>query len=386
MALNVISNFAANVAQRFLTVTESEVTRSLGKLASGTRVVSARDDAASLAIGSRLRAEVAALSTAVVNAGQASSLLQIADGALGQVDNILVRMKQLAVQGSSENLSNTERTFLYNEFDALRSEIDRIAADTEFSGVKLLNGQTTFSAGTFGSNIEAADGFVAFSFEPNASNVSTGNAFSLDYDSANNVFTLTNTSTAVSDSVASVSAPSAGSTSDFIFSKFGLTLSVSSAFNDSAGIASNNTFTVSASTGNTTLAFKIGTGGVATEDDITITLQQANVASLNSSLATVNFAASAATATNASTFVTSALDQLNTARADVGTFQNRLEFAANNLRSTIENTEAARSTLLDLDVAQEITTLTSKQLLLQSGISALSQANQVPQALLRLFQ
>ena len=140
MALNVISNFAANVAHRSLTMSDAAQTSSLTKLASGKRVLSAKDDAASLAIGSRLNAEVVAMRTAKVNAGQAGSMLQIADGAMSTISDILVRMKELAVQASSGQFSDTERTILNNEFTALRSEVTRISQDTEFNGIQLING------------------------------------------------------------------------------------------------------------------------------------------------------------------------------------------------------------------------------------------------------
>ena len=91
-------------------------------------------------------------------------------------------------------------------------------------------------------------------------------------------------------------------------------------------------------------------------------------------------------AETASTAVSTAIDTLNTSRSNVGAAQNRLTFAAQNLASAIENAEAARSTLLDLDVASEITVFTSKQILVQTGIAMLAQANQMPQNLLRLFQ
>ena len=84
--------------------------------------------------------------------------------------------------------------------------------------------------------------------------------------------------------------------------------------------------------------------------------------------------------------MTSAIDTLNNSRAGIGAAQNRLDFASANLATAIENAESARSALLDLDVAQEITTLTSKQILVQAGVSMLSQANQLPQNLLQLFQ
>ena len=115
MALNVISNFAANTARRNLELTDAALTSSLNKLSSGSRVVSAKDDAASLAIGSGLRAHERALQTATVNASQAGSLLQIADGAMANVGDILTRAKELAVQASSGQFSATERTMFDNE-------------------------------------------------------------------------------------------------------------------------------------------------------------------------------------------------------------------------------------------------------------------------------
>ncbi len=141
MALNIISNFAANVAHRNLTVNDRRATSEISKLSSGLRVLGARDDAASLAIGSRLRAEVGALRQANVNAGQAGSLLQVADGALNTVGDILFRLKVLAVQSGSDNVGEAERNSLQLEFGSLQQEIDRIAGDTEFNGVRLINGE-----------------------------------------------------------------------------------------------------------------------------------------------------------------------------------------------------------------------------------------------------
>jgi flagellin-like hook-associated protein FlgL len=146
MALNVVSNLGASIAHRAIKANEASVTQSVTRLSAGSRVVAARDDAASLAIGSRLRAETSALGQAVVNAGQAASLLQIAEGAAATLEGILVRMKTLAVQAGSGQLSNAERAVLDTEFQALIVEIDRIASDTEFNGVKLIgNAGVTFA-------------------------------------------------------------------------------------------------------------------------------------------------------------------------------------------------------------------------------------------------
>ena len=155
MPLNVISNFAANVAMRNLAISDNAATTSLSKLSSGSRVVSAKDDAASLAVGSRLEAERTGLQQALVNAGQAISMLQIADGAMSYVNDVMVRMKSLAVQAGSGSLSGTERAMLDTEYQALLSEVDRIASDTEFAGTLLVDGAisvSTASATDFAAN------------------------------------------------------------------------------------------------------------------------------------------------------------------------------------------------------------------------------------------
>lgn len=140
MALTVISNFAANVAHRNLSVSDGDATQSLARLSSGKRVQTAKDDAAALAIGSRLRAEVAAIQAARVNAGQAASMLQIADGAMSQIDDILVRLKTLSIQAGSSQFGSVERGLIDAEYQQLLLEIDRIAKDTEFNGANILDG------------------------------------------------------------------------------------------------------------------------------------------------------------------------------------------------------------------------------------------------------
>jgi flagellin len=274
MPLNVVSNYAANVAHRNLQATDIAASNSLAKLSIGKRVVSARDDAASMAIGSRMQSEVMGLKQAVINAGQANSMLQIADGAMSMLSDIVTRMRVLAMQADSQNLGDTERSFLDAEFQALKLEIDRIANDTEFNGTKLINADIT-------------------------------------------------------------------------------------------------------------LTFKVGTGTVATEDDLTFSISGVTAADLtvdgDDILNTTN-------TETALTNISTAIDTLNTARAEIGAAQNRLDYATANLQIAIENSEAARSTLLDLDLAAEMTNFTSKQVLMQSGVAMLAQANQLPQNLLRLLQ
>ncbi len=186
MPLTVISNFAANVAHRNLAKSDMETTRSLTQLSSGQRVVSARDDAASMAIGSRLRAEVAALQAARVNAGQAVSMLQIAEGAMGQVDGILVRMKSLAIQAGSSQFGSVERSLIDAEFQQLLLEIDRIAQDTEFNGANLLDGGE--ASVLLQASDPVNDGISKITVD---SSVDADSVFRYSYDASNEILSVT---------------------------------------------------------------------------------------------------------------------------------------------------------------------------------------------------
>ncbi|MEE9300727.1 MAG: flagellin [Alphaproteobacteria bacterium] len=386
MALNLISNFAANVAHRNLVKTDMATTSSLAKLSSGTRVVSAKDDAASLAIGKRLESEVASLRQAQVNAGQASSMLQIADGALATISDIVTRMKTLAVQSSSGQLSDTERVLLDAEFTSLRSELDRIAQDTEFNGTALLNGSNTFSASSVGTDIEAADGFELFSFgsNPGSTFLSAGDTLALVFVTATNILTVTNQTTLQSDTVTVNAPPAAGSFSDILLGDFNLTIRLNSLFATDVAVSANNTLIIAGGTSNTfSLTFKVGTG-TASFDSISFSVKQATAAELASGLDTQTIAAQG-DANTAIGLLSTAIDKVNEIRADIGAAQNRVEFASQNLGSSIENSEAARSNLLDLDIAAEMTVFASKQVLMQAGISMLAQAQQIPQNLLKLL-
>jgi len=381
MALNMVSNYAANVAHRNLAATDMQATASLAKLSSGTRVVSAKDDAASMAIGSRLNAEIQALRQATVNAGQAASMMQIADGAMARTSDILTRMKTLSVQAGSDQLGDVERGMLQTEYSALLSEIDRIAEATTFNGKTLVAGSAATELATLGADLTAADGFAKFQFDPG---VGTAN-FTVDYTTADNVMTITNTTTGESQGV---TLPTAGAialneTESVDFSQLGVKLTLNSAFDKTANSGAGNVVTTAVNANaNTSFDFKIGTGTVANIDTLTITIGAATANALALDTTSIGTSATANIALDA---INGAIDALNTSRAGIGASQNRLEFASSNLASTIENQESARSNLLDLDVASEMTNFTSKQILMQAGVSMLAQANQMPQNLLKLL-
>ncbi len=140
MGLRINTNVPSLSAQRSLSQTNNRLDSNLRKLASGKRITRAGDDAAGLAISEKLRAGIRSLRQAKRNANDGISLVQTAEGALGEISNMIIRLRELAVQASSDTVGVTERSFSDIEFQKLKEEIDRIANSTDFNGIKLLNG------------------------------------------------------------------------------------------------------------------------------------------------------------------------------------------------------------------------------------------------------
>jgi len=238
MALNVISNFAANIAQRNLRAADQQATNSLNKLSSGSRVVSAKDDAASMAIGSALKAEVMAMEQATVNARQAGSLLQIADGAMANVSEILVRAKMLAVQASSGQFSSTERQMFDNEYQSLLSEINRIAITTKFAGNLLVNGTVDVEKRLNGLSYDGNENFVNhISNENGFDNIAfdedvQSSVYRFSYNQVTRELTARSLDTATAQTVtlANRSIPE-GQTEVVKFSQLGMTVTLNNLFN-----------------------------------------------------------------------------------------------------------------------------------------------------------
>jgi Flagellin and related hook-associated proteins len=144
------TNTAANSALRYLNLNSSEETSITSKLASGSRITKASDDASGLAIGTRIQSDVTVLNQAATNATQASSILQTADGGLARIGDILQRMKALAAQANSGSVTDTERTYINSEYSELLKEIDGIASSTRYNGESLLDGTATGNTWTSG--------------------------------------------------------------------------------------------------------------------------------------------------------------------------------------------------------------------------------------------
>lgn len=153
------TNMSAITAQRSLTFNQSGLATSLERLSTGFRINSAKDDAAGLAVSESLKAQIRGLNQAQRNANDGLSVVNTAEGALDECSNILVRMRELATQAASDGIGDTERGYLQLEFDALRTELDRIATTTEFNGSKLLDGSLSVTGLDFhvGLNATAQD-------------------------------------------------------------------------------------------------------------------------------------------------------------------------------------------------------------------------------------
>ena len=139
------TNAAANAAVRYLNLNAAQESSSLSKLSSGSRITSASDDAAGLAISTRISSDVTTLQQAATNASQATSILQTADGGASNISDILARMKSLASESASGTTTNSSRAYIQSEFTSLSSEIDSIASGTRYSNQSLLDGTSVFS-------------------------------------------------------------------------------------------------------------------------------------------------------------------------------------------------------------------------------------------------
>ncbi len=141
MGLRIATNITALNAQRQMAITRANLDKTLERLASGSRINHAGDDAAGLAISENLRAQIRGVRQAKRNAQDGVSLIQVSEGGLNEISNMLVRLRELSIQAASDTIGDNERQFADREFQSLKQEIDRIANVTQFNGIPLLNGK-----------------------------------------------------------------------------------------------------------------------------------------------------------------------------------------------------------------------------------------------------
>ena len=380
MGLRIQNNIAALNTHKNLVIADRGLSKSLERLSSGFRINKASDDSAGLAISMRFRAQIKSLAQGASNASQATSLLQVAEGATDQITNMLQRMKELATQAASDNTQTADRTKINNEITALESEIDRIVNSTKYSGSTLIDGSfgatTVSSAGNLatGSNqIDAVDVTGATAASSYSVTIATG---------AIKTMTIALAGDATQSITVSANSIATGETMELDFAALGIKVTVGDTYDVTTTEALAEAVTSTATS--TTATFQLGF-----EDNdnnrISFGLTDLNLDSLAGGSSADVTVTSLSGAQSALTTIDTAIDTVATARATIGSVQNRMGFAGANIATSIENLTAAESIIRDADLAFETVAFTKNQILLQAGIAMLAQANAAPQAVLSLL-
>jgi len=370
MGMQINTNIGALNAYRNLSSTQSGLDKSLEKLSSGLRINRAADDAAGLAISEGLRSQVGGLKVAARNAQDGISVVQTAEGALGEVHSILQRLRDLAVQASNDSNNGAARTNIQTEASQLREELTRIASSTNFNGTKLLDG----SAGTLnfqvGANGDAASRIAVDLSQANVSNVATAltnglytreGAVSGATTTGNWTFTQGGTVVTVAMGAADADR-TAGDVVDTL--------------NGNANFAANYVARLNQA-GNLEVTSKVSNAA--------ITVAGTGYTAGAGAAGTIAFD-SHANAQSAIAAIDLQISNISTARANLGAVQNRFESAINTISVATENLTASESRIRDTDMASEMVEFTRSQILSQAGIAMLAQAKSAPQSVLQLLQ
>jgi flagellin len=372
---------------------------SLARLSSGLRINSARDDAAGLAVSQRLGAQIKSLNQAMRNANDGISMLQTAEGAMDEMQNILTRMKELGTQAANGTIGSTERGFINTELVELRDEMQDIASRTNFNGQNLLTGSlsTSVNAGStetnVGTAVVAATGTSVTALD--VSKAKTGTTFTFTNPSGANL-TL---SDGTNSQTVTVGTLTAGGSQTLDFSNLGIKITVSSVAGDSdtdiaAGFAASGNDTIVTAAGSGATNLQIGSGTAAGTDTVAISFADmrinnstaSQISTLATALTNFNNTQSENNARTVMSAVDGALDYFSTQRATLGALQNRMQSSVASTAVAAENLSAARSRVRDADFAAETSALTRGQILQQAGQAMLAQANALPQGVLQLLR
>ena len=371
------TNTSAILTANALSKNERAMSQTMERLSTGSRINSASDDAAGLAIASKMTSQINGLNMAIRNANDGISMVQSADGALVEVSSMFQRMRELAVQSSSDTNSTTDRSALNLEFKALQSEVQRISGNTQFNGMNILDD----TVGTTGS--------VDFQVGANASQTITADFGNIGKDGSISVSTSSTTVQGVvvgtladGDILTFKITNTNGSTDRYI--QFTVDTADAVIAN---GTATTSMLTASDGTNTYTLA-GTSTGGTLTMTSgaATLAVQEANLSRGISGTAANNDILTKTGASAAITAMTTAIASIDTQRATLGSYVNRLEYASDNLANVSQNASASRSRILDADYAAETTELARTQIIQQAGTAMLSQANQQAQSVLALLK
>ena len=385
------TNAKAMLAQNALTTNNRSLSTSMEQLSTGKRINSDQDDAAGFAIAQKMTSQIRGLNQAVRNAGDAISLVQTAEGALVEVNNMLQRMRELSVQSSTDSNVTTDREALHNEFNQLRLEINRVATNTQWNGRNLLDqgytGNGAANPGLYkfqvGANANQTIDLTIGNYTTNSVSqgttavvATTANATGPGHATpAAQVSTLTIAGTPALGDAITVTVGDKSYTHKVIPGAGKVQTATEIAVDIEAGLGTIAGVTVSKSAGVITF-----TGSLSTP--FAISSSQGGLLGnvRESSIATQSGANSAISALDA------ALKTVNTGRAEMGATMNRLQYASDNLANISTNTAESRSRIQDTDYATATTELARSQIIQQAATAMLAQANQSGQSVLALLK
>ena len=415
------TNTSSMIARDAIQRNDRAMSTAMERLSTGSRINTAKDDAAGLAISERMSAQVSGLNMAVRNANDAISLLQTAEGATKEIGNMLTRMRELAVQSANGTYTSTDRTALDLEFGALMDEIDRIAANTEWNGSAILagNGSLETAAELVNSkdiqlgaeasqtmNLSLKSWRTKVAVDSNMTAAAGTNRNGLDpVDVFSVAFNALGANETVIIGGLTVTAGGSGASAIIVAEAIDSLANGASGDSSDGAIASVGGtltgFTTADNGGTGTLVFTAVTAGTAAP---AITGTSSGHVTTGGTGGTANNSAfssgvlfygttptriditSAANASQAITELDSAINGAAAERAKLGSYMSRLQHASDNLQNVSTNISASRSQIADADYATETTELARTQIISQASTAMLAQANQVKQTVLSLLQ
>lgn len=365
-------NVSAMIANSALNTNDNAVSSSIEKLSSGYKINHAKDNASGLAMAKRMNAQIRSLNQANQNSEDGESVIEIAEGALSEVHDMLQRMNELAVQACNGTMQDDERSMINDEIDQLKEEIERVAASTQYNGETLLDGSFDLKGYTDNADVKV----VTYSDDVRSGDYKI-DSISLSWDSDGNLDPSSCSISISGDGVpASMDPPE--------FKNDSIYLTGSNGFELELQIKNQQTsFTTPINidiTGLGAMGVQIGTEeGQELEVRIdTLSLRALGIENMD-----------VTTEANADEFlgqIEDAIQYVSDARSRLGAYQNRLEHTVNTLDTSEENMTSAYSRIMDVDMAEEMVEYTTNQVLVQSSTSMLAQANERPSSVLQLLQ
>ena len=370
-------NASAVIANNALTRNDNRLAASLARLSSGLKVVNAKDNPSGLAMSKRMNAQIEGINVATQNSGDAISVIEIADGTMSEIHDMLQRMNELCVKASTGILTDDDRKIINEEIVQLKEEITRIASETEFNGQKILDGSFDLRGYTNNEYVKVAyysDEVIAGSYEVSGLNVGFNADGTIDKDSV--TFT---------GGISANNLPADVVPSDVEISQVDGNIITFSGSNDfEIKIRVDEHYTggtiVMDLTGFGSMDMQIGAneGQQLAIRVPEISLEHMGISSID--VSTIDGARDALSRMG------DAVKYVSSVRSRLGAYQNRLEHTINTLDISNENITAAYSRIMDVDMAEEMTEYTTVQVLSQASTSMLAQANERPAQVLQLLQ